>query len=57
MGFEFEVSIICDVILLTLMVIIIGFLMDVKMQTMENNQEIHELIEGKRKCPYSKEGQ
>ena len=56
MGFENEISIICDSILLTLLVIIIGFLMDVKLQTQENNEEIHQLIESQHKCPYSKEG-
>lgn len=56
MEFANEVSIICDVILLAFMVIILGFLMDVKMQTRENNEEIHELIVRGKNCPYSKGG-
>ena len=55
MGFEFELSVICDALLLTLSVVIIGFLMDVKMQTAENNEEIHQLIVGRKNCPYAKE--
>ena len=55
MEFANEVSIICDVILLTFMVIILGFLMDVKMQTQENNEEIHELIVRGKNCPYVRE--
>lgn len=57
MGFEFEISILCDAILLAFMVVIFGFLMDMKMQTQENNEEIHQLIENQHKCPYAKEGE
>ena len=55
MEFANVVSIVCDVILLTFMVAILVFLMDVKMQTQENNEEIHELIVRGKNCPYAKE--
>lgn len=55
MEFANEVSIICDFILLVAVVVMFGFLMDIKMQTQENNEEIHELFVRGKKCPYVKE--
>ena len=55
MEFANEVSIICDFILLVAVVVMFGFLMDIKMQTQENNEEIHELIVRGENCPYAKE--